>query len=80
MADEKKGNRKDWIKDAVKQPGALRKSMGKKEGEKITSKELSKVAGDLKAKAKGDKTLSPAQRKLLRRATLAQTLGKMKKE
>jgi hypothetical protein len=29
---------KDWIKDAIKKPGALRKSMGVKKGEKIPAK------------------------------------------
>lgn len=33
-----------WIKDAIKKPGALRKSLGVKKGEKIPKKELDKAA------------------------------------
>ena len=53
-----------WIKDAIKKPGALRKSMGVKAGEKIPAKKLAAAA-----KAPG---------KLGQRARLAQTLKKMK--
>ena len=53
-----------WIKDAIKKPGALRKSLGVKKGEKIP-------AGKLAAAAK-----KPG--KLGQRARLAQTLKKMK--
>jgi hypothetical protein len=38
MTQEKKGEK--WIKDAIKKPGSLRKSMGKKEGEKISKNEI----------------------------------------
>ena len=60
----KKENKK-WIQKAIKNPGALRKQMGVKEGEKIPAKALEKAS-----KAKG---------KLGQRARLAQTLKKMKK-
>lgn len=53
-----------WIKDAIKKPGALRKSLGVKEGEKIPAKKLAAAA-----KAPG---------KLGQRARLAQTLSKMR--
>jgi hypothetical protein len=53
-----------WIKEAIKKPGALRKSLGVKKGEKIP-------AGKLAAAAK-----KPG--KLGQRARLAQTLKKMK--
>lgn len=49
-----------WIKDAIKKPGALRKSLGVKAGEKIPTKKLAKAA-----KAPG---------KLGQRARLAETL------
>lgn len=52
-----------WIQTAIKHPGALRKSLGVKEGEKIPAKKLSVAA------QKGGV--------LGRRARLAQTLGKM---
>ena len=54
-----------WIKDAIKKPGALRKSMGVRAGETIPAKKLAKAA-----KAPG---------KMGQRARLAQTLRKMKK-
>lgn len=54
----------NWIKDAIKKPGALRKAMGVKEGQKIPAGKLAKAA-----KAPG---------KMGQRARLAQTLKKMK--
>lgn len=51
---------KNWIADAIKKPGALKKSMGVKKGEKIS-------AGKLAAAAK-----KPG--KMGQRARLAQTL------
>lgn len=59
---EKRGG---WIKDAIKKPGALRKSLGVKEGEKIPAKKLHAAA------EKGGK--------LGQRARLAETLGRMGK-
>jgi hypothetical protein len=56
---------KNWIAGAIKKPGALRKSMGVKEGEKIP-------AGKLAAAAK-----KPG--KMGQRARLAQTLKGFKK-
>jgi hypothetical protein len=55
---------KNWIKDAIKKPGALRAEMGVKKGEKIPAKKLAKAA-----KAPG---------KLGQRARLAETLKGMK--
>lgn len=54
-----------WIKDAIKKPGALRKSMGVKAGEKIPAKKLAAAA-----KKPG---------KMGQRARLAQTLKGFKK-
>ena len=56
---------KKWIQKAIKKPGALRKAMGVKEGEKIPAEKL-------KAAAK-----KPG--KMGQRARLAMTLSKMKK-
>ena len=53
-----------WIQSAIKKPGALRKSLGVKTGEKIPAGKLAKAA-----KAPG---------KMGQRARLAQTLKKMK--
>lgn len=54
-----------WIQKAIKKPGALRKSMGVKAGQKITAGKLAKAA-----KAPGT---------LGKRARLAQTLRKLGK-
>lgn len=55
---------KNWIQDAIKKPGALRKELGVKEGKTIPAKTLAKAA-----KAPG---------KLGQRARLAETLKGMK--
>lgn len=54
-----------WIKDAIKKPGSLRKSLGVKEGQTIPAGKLAKAA-----KAPG---------KLGQRARLAETLKKLGK-
>ena len=54
-----------WIQKAISKPGALRKSLGVKEGQKIPAKKLS-------AAAKKPGVLG-------KRARLAQTLGKLGK-
>jgi hypothetical protein len=56
---------KNWIKDAIKKPGALRKELGVKTGEKIPPKKLAAAA-----KKPG---------KLGKRARLAETLKGLKK-
>ena len=56
---------KDFIQKAIKKPGALRKSLGIKKGEKIPASKLKAAA-----KKKG---------KLGQRARLAITLSKLKK-
>ena len=62
---KKGGTTKDrWIKDAIKAPGSLRKSLGVKKGKNIPASKLAKAA-----KAPG---------KMGQRARLAQTLKKMK--
>lgn len=57
--------KKNWIAGAIKHPGALRKELGVKKGEKIPAKKLTKAA-----KAPG---------KLGQRARLAETLRGLKK-
>ena len=54
---------KNWIKDAIKKPGSLRKSLGVKSGQKIPTKTLATAA-----KKPG---------KMGQRARLAQTLSKL---
>ena len=56
---------KNWIKDAVKKPGALRESLGVKKGEKIPASKLAAAA-----KKPG---------KMGQRARLAETLKGLKK-
>ena len=62
MSEYKKGGavKKNWIKSAIKKPGALRESLGVKSGEKIPAKKLASAA-----KKPG---------KMGQRARLAQTL------
>lgn len=55
---------KNFIKDAIKHPGALRKELHVKEGQKIPEKKLDKAAH----------SKNPTERK---RAVLAKTLKKM---
>lgn len=59
--------KKKWIKDAIKRPGALRKKMGVKKGEKIPAKKLKAAT----------KSKNPRTRK---EAVLAETLKKMRKK
>lgn len=55
-----------WIQKAIKEPGALRKSLGVKKGEDIPESKLKKAAN----------SKNPTTRK---RAVLAETLKKMHK-
>jgi hypothetical protein len=58
--------KKNWIKGAIKHPGALHKELGVKKGEKIPEKKLKKA----------EHSKNP---KLKKRAQLAETLKKMHK-
>ena len=62
---KKGGMASKWIQSAIKKPGALRKSLGVKAGEKIPAKKLA------------DEAKKPG--KLGQRARLAKTLSKLKK-
>ena len=70
---------KNWIKGAIKKPGALRKSMGVKKGEKIPAAKIKKKIATLRKKGEGDKKLTKPERTELSRLNLAKTLKKMKK-
>ena len=61
-----KSKSKDWIKGAVKRPGALRKKLGVKKGKKITAAQLKKASN----------SKNPRTR---RQANLAKTFKKMRK-
>lgn len=73
---------KKWIQDAIKHPGALRKSLNKKKGEKITKKEINAELTKLKSKDRDpDKPgvqLGERDSKKYKRLNLAKTLRKMK--
>jgi len=77
---EKKSEK--FIADAIKKPGALRKKMGKKEGEKISDDEIDAELAKLHKKdkdpdKKGDQ-LSKADAKKKKQLTLAKNLKRMK--
>jgi len=59
--------RKNWIKGAIKRPGALRKKLGVKPGKKITTAQLNKAS----------RSKNPRTR---RQANLAKTLKKMSRK
>lgn len=77
--EEKKEN---WIKDAIKKPGALKKSLGKSKDEKITKaeieKELSKLKKKDKDKEKPGTQLNKADATKKKRLELAKTLKSLK--
>jgi hypothetical protein len=58
--------KKNWIQSAIKKPGSLRRAAGVKKGQKISGKELAKLA----------KSKNPTTRK---RANLAKTLKGFRK-
>ena len=71
-----------WIKGAIEKPGALRKQLGKKEGEKITKGEIEGEIKKLRKEdtepgKKGIQGLSKPKLKKLRRLNLAKTLGEL---
>lgn len=66
---------KNWIKDAIKKPGALHKELGVKPGQKIPAKKMEKA--EKKAEKKAKKTDNT---KMERQLSLAKTLKKMHKK
>lgn len=79
--NEKKSE--NWIKDAIKKPGSLRKSLGKKEGEKISKTEIDSELQALKGKdkdpkKKGVQGLSKNDLAKYRKLNLAKTLKGLK--
>lgn len=79
--NEAKGEK--WIQDAIKNPGALKKSMGKKEGEKISKSEINAEISKLKGKdkdpdKKGVQGLSKKDLTKYKRLNLAKTLSSLK--
>jgi hypothetical protein len=79
--NEEKSNK--WIKDAIKKPGSLRKSLGKKEGEKISKNEIDSELQALRGKdkdpkKKGVQGLSKNDLAKYRKLNLAKTLKGLK--
>jgi len=79
--NEEKSNK--WIKDAIKKPGSLRKSLGKKEGEKISKNEIDSELQALRGKdkdksKKGVQGLSKKDLAKYRKLNLAKTLKGLK--
>ena len=77
------GKKDKWIKDAIKKPGSLRKSLKKKEGEKITKAEIDSELQALKGKdkdpkKKGVQGLKGKDLSKFRKLNLARTLKSMK--
>jgi len=81
--EEKFNEKKNWIKDAIKHPGALKKSLGKKDDEKISKSEINAELSKLKAKDKDKKKpgtqLDKKDATKKRRLELAKTLSKLNK-
>jgi len=71
---------KKWIQDAIKKPGALRRSLNKKKGEKIPLREIDSELEALKGKVRRGNKLTKPQIKKERRLALAKTLSKMRKK
>ena len=73
---------KNWIKDAIKKPGALKKSLGKNKDEKISKTEIESELSKLKAKDKDKKKpgtqLGKKDATKKRRLELAKTLKSLK--
>jgi len=72
-------NEKKWIKNAIKNPGSLRKKLHKKEDEKISSIEIENELKELKDKdkdhdKKGIQGLSKSDLKKFKQLNLAKTL------
>lgn len=73
--------KKEWIKDAIKKPGSLKKQLGKDEDEKLTKKEIESEIKELEKKDKDPKKpgtqLNKKDATKKRRLELAKTLKKM---
>ena len=82
-SNETNESKENWIQDAIKRPGALRKKMKKEEGEKITKSEIEDELSQLKKKDKdtskqGVQGLSKKDLTKFRQLNLAKTLKGLK--
>ncbi len=80
--EKKEEKKKEWISDAIKKPGALKKELGKDEDEKLTKKEIAKEIKELEKKDKDPKKkgtqLDEKDATKKRRLELAKTLKSLK--
>jgi len=79
MAKQRSGRNKRWVQKAIKEPGALTE-VAKREGavtNGISTTWIENKLTQLEKKAADKGKLSPQERKLLRRLTLAKTLKKL---
>jgi hypothetical protein len=80
--EKKEDKKKEWISDAIKKPGALKKELGKDEDEKLTKKEIAKEIKELEKKDKDPKKkgtqLDEKDATKKRRLELAKTLKSLK--
>jgi len=68
-----------WIRKAIRKPGALRRELGIKPGQKIPVSRLRAIKARLQRKAEGRKKLTPRERRTLRRVILALTLRRLRR-
>lgn len=76
-------NSNNWIKDAIKNPGSLRKDLKKKKGEKIDKEEIDSELQALRSKdkdkkKKGVQGLGKKDLSKFKKLNLAKTLAKLK--
>lgn len=81
--EETNESKSKWIQDAIKKPGSLRKSLGKKEGQKISKTEIDSELQALRGKdkdpkKKGVQGLSKNDLAKYRKLNLAKTLKGLK--
>ena len=80
VLEGKKRKDKKWLKKAIKNPGALHKTLGVPEDESIPIEKINSKIDELEKSAEGDKKLDKKESKLLRRLLLAKTMKKFKKD
>lgn len=68
----------NWIKGAIKRPGALHRALGVKQGEDIPESKKNAKLSSLHAKME-DRKLTPSESRLLKQLNLAKTLSGMRK-
>jgi len=80
ILEKKKKKDKKWLNKAIKNPGALHKSLGVKKDETIPMDKINSKIEELKKESEGDKKLNKKDSKLLRRLLLATTMKQFGKK